>query len=85
MRISVDGSRIRNNIVAFSNLSGIVRTGPETRLISLSTMFGHWVRNNFSSLEISSESDRWKISEVSVRHKPQSHPLQHARRNNNSC
>ena len=30
MRISVDGSRIRNNKVAFSNLSGIVWTGPET-------------------------------------------------------
>ena len=29
MRISVDGSRIRNNKVAFSNLSGIVWTGPE--------------------------------------------------------
>ena len=27
MRISVDGSRIRNNKVAFSNLCGIVRTG----------------------------------------------------------
>ena len=30
MRISVDGSRIRNNKVAFSNLSGIVWTGPKT-------------------------------------------------------
>ena len=29
MRISVDGSRICNNKVAFSNLSGIVWTGPE--------------------------------------------------------
>ena len=28
MRISVDGSRIRNNKVAFSNLSGIVWMGP---------------------------------------------------------
>ena len=28
MRISVDGNRIRNNKVAFSNLSGIVLTGP---------------------------------------------------------
>ena len=27
MRISVDGSRIRNNKVAFSNLSGIVADG----------------------------------------------------------
>ena len=27
MRISVDGSRMRNNKVAFSNLSGIVWTG----------------------------------------------------------
>ena len=27
MRVSVDGSRIRNNKVAFSNLSGIVWTG----------------------------------------------------------
>ena len=27
MRISVDGRRIRNNKVAFSNLSGIVWTG----------------------------------------------------------
>ena len=30
MRISVDGSRIHNNKVAFSNLSGIVWTGPNT-------------------------------------------------------
>ena len=30
MRISVDGSRIRNNKVAFSNLSGIVWTGPKS-------------------------------------------------------
>ena len=30
MRISVDGSRIRNNKVAFSNLSGIVWTGPQS-------------------------------------------------------
>ena len=29
MRISVDGRRIRNNKVAFSNLSGIVWTGPD--------------------------------------------------------
>ena len=29
MRISVDGSRIRNNKVAFSNLSGIAWTRPE--------------------------------------------------------
>ena len=28
-RISVDGRRIRNNKVAFSNLSGIVWTGPK--------------------------------------------------------
>ena len=32
MRISVDGSRIRNNKVAFSNLSGIVWTGPHSVL-----------------------------------------------------
>ena len=31
MCISVDGSRIRNNKVAFSNLSGIVWTGPQSR------------------------------------------------------
>ena len=31
MRISVDGSRIRNNKVAFSNLSDIVWTGPQSR------------------------------------------------------
>ena len=37
MRISVDGSRIRNNKVAFSNLSGIVWTGPKTSLEN----FGH--------------------------------------------
>ena len=30
MRISVDGSRIHNNKVAFSNLSGIVWTGPKS-------------------------------------------------------
>ena len=37
MRISVDGSRIRNNKVAFSNLSSIVWTGPKTsRLIAMS-------------------------------------------------
>ena len=29
-RISVDGSRIRNNKVAYSNLSGIVWTGPQS-------------------------------------------------------
>ena len=29
MRVSVDGRRIRNNKVAFSNLSGIVWTGPQ--------------------------------------------------------
>ena len=29
MRISVDGRRIRNNKVTFSNLSGIVWTGPK--------------------------------------------------------
>ena len=33
MRISVDGSRIRNNKVAFSNLSGIVWTGPKCTLV----------------------------------------------------
>ena len=32
MRISVDGSRIRNNKVTFSNLSGIVSTGPNCML-----------------------------------------------------
>ena len=32
MRISVDGSRIRNNKVAFSNLYGIVWTGPKKKL-----------------------------------------------------
>ena len=32
MRISVDGSRIRNNKVVFSNLSGIVWTGPDTNI-----------------------------------------------------
>ena len=31
-RISVDGRRIRNNKAAFSDLSGIVRTGPENQL-----------------------------------------------------
>ena len=35
MRISVDGSRMRNNKVAFSNLSGIVWTGPIKRTIFL--------------------------------------------------
>ena len=35
MRISVDGSRICNNKVAFSNLSGIVWTG--TKSASAST------------------------------------------------
>ena len=40
MRISVDGSRIRNNKVAFSNLSGIVWTGPNSLISAfvLSTM-----------------------------------------------
>ena len=32
MRISVDRSRIRNNKVAFSNLSGIVWTRPQSRM-----------------------------------------------------
>ena len=31
-RISVHGRRIRNNKVAFSNLSGIVWTGPQLKL-----------------------------------------------------
>ena len=35
MRISVDGSRIRNNKVAFSNLSGIVWTGPQFQAAAL--------------------------------------------------
>ena len=42
MRISVDGSRIRNNKVAFSNLSGIVWMGPKygsRRLSSLETIY----------------------------------------------
>ena len=30
MHISVDGGRIHNNKVAFSNLSGIVWTGPKS-------------------------------------------------------
>ena len=30
MRISVDGRRIRNNKIAFSNLSGIVWTRPQS-------------------------------------------------------
>ena len=34
MRISDDGSRIRNNKVAFSNLSGIVWKGPKTASFS---------------------------------------------------
>ena len=33
MRISVDGRRIRNNEVAFSNLSGIVWTGPKSAML----------------------------------------------------
>ena len=33
MRISVDGSRIRNNKVAYSNLSGIVWTGPQNDIL----------------------------------------------------
>ena len=37
MRISVDGSRIRNNKVAFSNLSGIVWTGPKFKSKSYMT------------------------------------------------
>ena len=35
MRISVDGSRIRNNKVAFSNFSGIVWTGPDCVFFSV--------------------------------------------------
>ena len=37
VRISVDGSRIRNNKVAFSNLSGIVWTGPKFKSKSYMT------------------------------------------------
>ena len=33
MRISVNGSRIRNNKVVFSNLSGIVWTGPKLSVL----------------------------------------------------
>ena len=47
MRISVDGRRIRNNKVAFSNLSGIVWTGPKFQFIfqvsyysTFTTIFG---------------------------------------------
>ena len=36
MRISVDGNRIRNNKVAFSNLSGIVWTGSKNKMNCLS-------------------------------------------------
>ena len=39
MRISVDGRRIRNNKVAFSNLSGIVWTGPKAQIV-------HKIKNN---------------------------------------
>ena len=50
MRISVDGSRIRNNNVAFSNLSGIVWTGPKTFLIkdhsSVSNAFSQSKKSN---------------------------------------
>ena len=38
MRISVDGRRIRNNKVAFSNLSGIVWTRPHFHMDSLDLM-----------------------------------------------
>ena len=49
MRISVDGSRIRNNKVAFSNLSGIVWTGPNSLISAfvLSTM-REMLQNTFS-------------------------------------
>ena len=46
MRISVDGSRIRNNKVAFSNLSGIVWTGPYTVDGLISGGGGGYIRNN---------------------------------------
>ena len=46
MCISVDGRRIRNNKVAFSNLSGIVWTGPES-LQDAQKMDGHF--HGFSS------------------------------------
>ena len=50
MRISVDGSRIRNNNVAFSNLSSIVWTGPKTFLIkdhsSVSNAFSQSKKSN---------------------------------------
>ena len=39
MRISVDGSRIRNNKVAFSNLSGILWTGPQFKSRQCSSYF----------------------------------------------
>ena len=39
MRISVDGSRIRNNKVAFSNLSGILWTGPQFKSRQCSSCF----------------------------------------------
>ena len=38
MRISVDGRRIRNNKVAFSNLSGIVWPRPRFHMDSLDLM-----------------------------------------------
>ena len=39
MRISVDGSRIRNNKVAFSNLSDIVWTGSKKSIVRITTRF----------------------------------------------
>ena len=41
MHISVDGSRIRSNKVAFSNLSGMVWTGPKLFISSLAYVHDH--------------------------------------------
>ena len=51
MRISVDGSRIRNNKVAFSNLSGIVWTGA-LLIHALISEFRHLVISRLCSWRI---------------------------------
>ena len=55
MRISVDGSRIRNNKVAFLNLSGIVWTGPKSRKLTyrlctdcLYTIVGQFILSHYT-------------------------------------
>ena len=58
MRISVDGSRIRNSKVAFSNLSGIVWTGPE--IYYSETSLHNFEERSYLDLRIVKIVQKWR-------------------------